>query len=310
MTLSELRTEIWERTYEQSDIDPSDDTTRLDFVCNEAQRQIAAWKDPQSGSLLRLRNLFGEMFFRWTTITGTLGDQSGAGDDEVVLPAADVGADDDQYNGWLVEVGSELKQVMDYVGATTTATVDSDWSSAPESGDSYGLYKRFAFLLPLSDAWASEHITLPAEGALGRSAGNLVEVLKIEDVDNQRKLEPLHGTESWPSLNVSTGDPTSWYRFGERLSFNYAPTERKWFRMEYYRLPTAMSSGTDEPEIPEMFHWAIVLWGTEWGFARVGESNEKYSAKRDFEDFMRRTKSQYEMLYERENDHGRLERGK
>lgn len=308
MTLSELRTQIWERIGEPSDIDPSDDSTTLDFVCNEAQRQIAFWVDPQTGRQLRLRNLFGEMFFRWTVISGTLGDQSGAGDDEVVLPAADVGADDDEYNGWIVEVGSEKLQVMDYDGGTTTVTLQADWTSAPESGDSYSLYKRFAMLLPSSDGWASEHITLPSEGSLGRATGNLIEVLKLEDVDQQRVLEPEHGRESWPSLNTSVGDPTAWYRYGERIVFNYAPDEQRWFRMEYYRGPTDVSSDTDEPEIPELFHWGIVLWGTEWGFAREMEMDSKYSAKRDFEDFMRRTKSQYEVMWERESDHGILER--
>ena len=36
--------------------------------------------------------------------------------------------------------------------------------------------------------------------------------------------------------------------------------------MEYYRTPTNMTLDADEPEIEEMFHYAIVLWGIYHGY--------------------------------------------
>lgn len=310
MTLSQLRTEVWEMVGEPSDIDPSDDSTRLDRVCNEAQRQIAAWKDPSSGAQLRLRNLFGEMFFQWTVVSGTLGDQTWAtADYHVELPSDNIDITDDvgRYVGWIIEVGSERKIIMEYAGGVYLALAHEDWGTTPSSGDSFTMYKRFAKLLSGSDGWAGDHVTLPSEGSLGRGEGNLVEVLKLEDVAEQRVLRQQHGRESWPTLNTSVGDPTAWYRYGNQIVFNYAPSTEKWFRMEYYRTPTEMSADADEPEIPEMFHWGIVLWGVEWGFARQQEMDSKYSAKRDYHDFMRRVKDQYDVMFERESDHGELE---
>lgn len=311
MTLELLRNEIWAQIGEPTDLDPSSDEQYsggplLTWVANEGQRQVAMWKD-QRGQL-RIRSLIAEAFFQWKTIEGTLEDDAPA-DNQIILPAADVGAHDDRYNGWIVTVGGETKLVTDYVGGTLTATIHEDWDTSPEVDDEYTLYKRFALMVPPTDDWATESISLPVSSTAARAEGNLVEVLKIEDLLAQSTLKRGRHGETYIGSIYDTGVPGEWVRYGNRILFDRALEDERWFRMEYYRLPTDMAADSDEAEIPGMFHYGIVLWGIEWGMRRSGQSGAKYSTKRDFEDFMRRTKSQYDVSYERSDDYGTLERG-
>jgi len=308
MTLEEIRLEIWKALGEPTDLDPSTDTSYnggpyLTFVANMAQRRIASYKTVK-GRIIRLPNLVGDLFFKSKVIKGSL--EIGGSTSTVELPVGDVGTQDDRYNGWIFEVNGETRLIVDYDGASRTATLSEDLSSAPEMGDEYSLYKSFSLLVPSSHAWASEHIILPEVSDRWRADGNLIEVLKIEDLANERTLGHAARGASFVTLRTSTGDPTEWYRFGNKIYFNYAPEEEQWFRMEYYRTPTDMSAPTDEPEIPEQFHYGVILWGIEWGYRREGESNEKYSTKRDFQGFMERTVENLDIAGERSFGQGKL----
>jgi hypothetical protein len=75
--------------------------------------------------------------------------------------------------------------------------------------------------------------------------------------------------------------------------------DEKWYRLEYYRTPTDMEDDDDEPDIPEAYHMAIVMWGIWWGYNRKMESSRAYSMKRNFEDAMRSLKTQFDVMNER-----------
>ena len=311
MTLSELRLEIWNNLGKPTDLDPASDVSYggvpyLTYVANMAQRRVASYKTNR-GHIMRFNTLKGEMYFKNTVITGTL-DAAGT-TSTVVFPSGDVGAGDDRYNGWVVKTGSEYRIIVDYVTSTRTATLHDTLSTAPASGDSYELYKKFSYFLPSTHAWVSEHIQLPGTSDRYLNDGNFLEVLKIEDLDQETKLKKAQRGRSFVTLQTSTGDPQEWYRYGNRLIFDYAPEEEKWFRMEYYRMPLNMSAAEDEPELPEEFHYALVLWGTEWGYRREGESNEKYSTKLDFKEFMEQTLQELDISDEREFTYGSIRRG-
>ena len=308
MTLNKIVTEIWNNLGAPSDLDPDSDISNggspmLWHVANLAQQRIASYKTLR-GRIFRLNNLTGEMYFKSTIIEGTL-DAVGT-TTTIVFPTADVGSGDDRYNGWIVKKGSEYKLIVDYDTSTHTATVHEAFNTVPTSGDTYGLYKKFNLLLDSDHDWVDEHITLPSESDRWRSEGNLLEVIKISDLDDERNLKKATRGKNFVGIHTSTGDPTRWYRFGNKLYFNYAPEEEKWFKLEYYRLPTKMELSTYEPEIPEQFQYAIILWGTEWGYRREGESNEKYSTKRDFQEFMEQTISGMDVEDEREFTGGTL----
>ena len=310
MTLSEIRTELWNNLGKTTELDPSLDTSYnsgpyLTYVANIAQRSVASYKLSR-GRILRFNTLKGDMYFKNTVIEGTL-DAAGT-TTTIIFPSGDVGTGDDRYNGWLLEIGGKYRIIVDYVTSTRTGTLHEALTTAPASGDDYNLYKKFSYLLPSGHAWVSEHIQLPATTDRFLNDGNFLEILKIEDLDQNTKLKKAQRGRSFVTLNTSTGDPQRWYRYGNKLIFDFAPEDEKWFRMEYYRMPIDMSADTDEPELPEEFHYALVLWGTEWGYRREGESNEKYSTKLDFKEFMEQTILELDIADEREFSYGSIRR--
>jgi hypothetical protein len=310
MTLDMIRDQIWWLTGEDTDLDPDTDVSYsggplLTWVANEGQRQIASYK-AKDGSFIKFRHLVGEFYFKTHVITGTLGADGSS--TTVTFPPADVGGDDDRYNGWLVEINSETKMIVDYDGDSYQATVHSSWDTTPSSGDSYSLYKRFNLLLPSSHSWVGEHASLPVTSDTYRAEGNFVTLLKVTDIDNGTELERGSRIEDYTNNLTATGDPTAYILKGNRIVFNYASDEQRWYLADYYRLPTEMSNDTDVPEIPEMFHYGIILWGRWWTYERDQEKGAAYTAKRDFEDFMERTKSNYEVQFDRIDNYGLLEK--
>lgn len=310
MTLELLRNEIWQQIGEPSDLDPSSDTSYnggpfLTWVVNEGQRHVASWKDVQAGGrVMRLPQLIGEMFHKTTVWTGTLTDNGTL--TQVTLPGSIGGGEADRYNGWILEVNGEYKLVVDYLNYQ--ATVHEEFSSAPATGDSFALYKRFDIMLVDSDPWASEHLILPEQTTRFRTEGHLIQVLKVEDVQEQRELKVAAKPEAYTANLVSVGTPGRWWVDGNRLFYNEAWDEPKWLRITYYRLPTDMVVAVDEPEVPEQYHYGIVLWGCWWGFRRQQENAAAYSLKRDFEDFMRSTVSVADISSEKRSDAGYLRR--
>lgn len=55
---------------------------------------------------------------------------------------AGASATDDAYNGWYVTDGTDVAIITDYVGATTTATLESAWTGATGAGVSVSLYAK------------------------------------------------------------------------------------------------------------------------------------------------------------------------
>ena len=304
MTLLEIYTEIWEHTGEINDLDPSVDATRLTWVVNEGQRQVAFWKDPVTQRPLRIHSLMGELFFTSSFVSSTL-DADAPADNKITFPGADVSDQESRYNGWIAESGGQSRIITSY--NNYIATLHKDWDTTPSSGDTYKLYKRFWLIVDSSDPWQSEHITIPASSTKYRTEGNLLGILKIEDLEDEVDLRKAAKGRTYPSLMMSTGTPNRWWQSGRKLYMDYCLDEARTFKAEYLRHPTKMSAASDTPEIPEIFHWGIVLWGIMWGFSREQEAPDKYSAKRDFLDFMRQTKSVYEMELESIEDYGSLQ---
>jgi len=307
-TLTQLRAEIYANLGNPSELDPDVDSTKLDQICNEGQRQLALWRDPITGRMSRFRSLMAELYFKPKVITGTVG--AGSTTSTVVLDT-EVGTQDDRYNGWVVEIGGIIKYITDYTGSTRTATVHALYGTAPAAGVAYKLYKRFWLFIPSTDPWASspsgEHIVLPTTSTIYRAEGNFVEILRMQDLTQHRYIEQAMRSDDFMEFIDSSGDAQEWYRFGNKLyvDTNIDEADRS-YRLEYYRLPTDMSADSDTPEIPEMFHYGIILWATAWGYRRAQESSDLYSTNRELVDFMRSTLSQYHIGSERGSYWSRL----
>ncbi len=97
-------------------------------------------------SSLNLRNLaklFDQSYFKPLYFyEKTEGITQGATSNTIKL---DVNARniDDYYNDFTITISGETKTIIDYVGSTKTATIDSTWNSTPSSGLIYELKEGF-----------------------------------------------------------------------------------------------------------------------------------------------------------------------
>ena len=303
LTLDQLRTEIWEALGDQSDLDPSVDSSRLDRIVNLAQQRIASWRDPQTGRIFRYHKLFGRANYKTSAITDTIASVSNSTSPYYITVDGDnVGSGDDRYNDWLLEVTSgdadgQIKVITDYDSATGNLYYEEAFGTAPSADDTVKLYKNFDLLLPSSHSWVSEHISLPATTDIYRGTGNLIEILNIYDITNKRFLDKAVRAETF---SIKTGNPTKWYRFGDGIFYDcFVDTDDTWLRYEYYRMPMDLTNDADVSELPEMFHYAIVLWGIEWGLRKDLEYQKKWQTHSDFVQYMRECVSQWDMRGER-----------
>jgi len=310
-TLSVLRNEVWQQIGEPTDLDPASDVQYggaplLNWAVNEGQRQVAFWRDPENGRVFRHPQLLGEMFFETPLLSGVLEDQAAMDDDQILLPW--LGYSNNQFDGWVVKVGSEIRFITSYDAGSRVAVLDNDWSSTPATGATVYLYTRGLLMVATGHAWAATNIVMPVVTDRWRSTGNFIEVQKLEDLTSQVELSKAPRTESYLGGTLETGAPTSYYRRGNRLIFDRAPDEVLKMRLEYYRGPTEMIQPTDEPELSEQFHHAMVLWAMAWGFKRSGDNASAYSTNQELNRYMKRVVAHMDIEPDRRVDYGKLRR--
>jgi hypothetical protein len=288
MTLTELRTEVWQDLGEPPDIDPAEAAglAKLNSWINRAYKKILFWKFPD-GTQLRFPSTEGEAFFKTVVVTGTV---SSATTSVVVLDAS-AGANVDQYNGWVLEIGGICKLIVDY-DASRNATVHEAYSTVPSG--TYKLYKRFMRFCALGAVGASENILL-------RPVGEVAEIRKVTDLATGTDLVPAERTDAFSQSLLNPSSPTSYFKRQDEIVFDYPVDEVLWFRLEYVRIPPDLVLDADKPEMPEFFHDAIELWAVWRGQRFMQDFSAAYSTKRDLQDLLTSTKQQAEMSYDRES---------
>ena len=325
MILSEIRNEIWEGLGRPTNLDPSSDTTYTDSgstpgsmltkYVNMGQNVIATWKDPRSGKKCKIRSLINEMYFRSHTISETVTDDIGntTAPYYVEVDAGNLGTDDDRYNGWLLEdANNEVQIITDFDGdggsnGSPKIYYASDFGTDPVEDDTVTLYKNFDFLLPSTHDYVGEHIQLPATDDVSLAGGNLLEVLSITDLETNYVLENASRADNKINFKTSSGDPRTWRRFGNKIEYDVSIDDVRWFKMEYYRTPLELThTATNVPEIPEQYHYAIVLWGIMHGHFLNGEYAKEYNARTKFNDYMRSVVSQYDIAHLRDSGKSKL----
>ena len=297
MNLSQLCMHIYEALGEPEDLGeggtPSTSGRLKDFA-NMAQVRLANWKFP-NGRLLRFPMLYGVAMFRSVVKTGTVG----AGYTNSLSLSSAVGNTLGQYNDWIVEIsagtGSGQKRVITSYGIASgtayeyRAHIHSAWDTNPTDTSTYKVYKRFYKCLRTWDSFLSENISL----------NDLSDIMKIEDLADEAELDNDDRTIAVTSYLTDTGTPSSYLYFGNRIIFNTNVDSNRWFRIEYYRNPTEMSSASSKPELPEGWDQGIILYARWLGLARNQEAQMAYAAKKDLDDFIQGMRGFYEMRYER-----------
>jgi hypothetical protein len=304
VTLSEIRTEIWEALGKPTDLDPSVDATRLTRWVNEAQTVLGAWRDPDSGRIFRYHGLFGSLNYKSKVLSDTIATVSN--DDTpyyLELDGDEIGTGDDRYNDWVVEITSgdadgEVRLITDYDSDNSRIYYANAFNTEPSADDTVSIYKRFDYLLPEGHSWVSEHIQLPATSDSYLATGNLMEVLNVYDITNRVLLEKGSRVDMFKDLTA--GHPTMWYRYGNRLFYNCNQnTDDVDYRLEYFRNPMSLSSDGDVPELPLQYHRAIVLQGIIFGHIRTLEYDKKWMLQQDLKLHMRQVVSQWDIRDER-----------
>lgn len=273
MTVNEMILEVWQLIGEPSDIDPTDGTanpgsgdidntssgyTRILRMLNEGQISVATHRQVR-GRQFKWR---GGVLTAVITLTPSSTTLSAAiAVDDFTATTALTGADDD-WNAWLFKVGQETRRVVD----STTAgvlTVGKAFDQVHDNGATVTLIE-----LPQS---------LPS---------NLWVIRKVWDFENNKHL-------SWSPRDVAiiddhvVGDPTLYWRNILDMYFNGGNFDKtRKYGVEYQRLPLALST-TQESELPDNFHWALVLYAAGWGYWRQQESNERKNLRDEFGQFMR-----------------------
>lgn len=306
MTVQEFLEDLYEASGNETKLYPYDGTGAFDLTVAGSVRMLG-WLNrgykllskmkTANGTPIRFSSVEAELFFQTVTVTGT----ATAGDTATItLDETDAA---DTFNGWLICIddgtgAGQIRLIVDWDGSD--ATVHYDWDTEPDETSEYTLYKRHMRLANSADADAAYHITMP-------TTNGVVNVLKIEDVKDGRELNYAGRTESFPGNIVATGIPLGYVRYGNTLYFDVAPNEARWYRMEYEKELSSLTTSTDEPEIPEQWQEILWLWlvwkARTWAF----EPNAAYGAKRDFTSFMESIQLPSEMEFERQDAHLEVE---
>ncbi len=308
MTLSEIRNSIWDALGKPTDLDPATDVQYiggplLNFIVNEGQRQIAFWKDPVKQTMVRIHSLTGSLNYSSSVVAGVVATANNTVP-PYSITVTGLGIEDDRYNDWLIVINNEARYVVDFVGATGVCYINEAFSTAPEADDVVALYKNFDLLLPSTHAWVTDHIELPVTTDIYRADGNLFEVLSVVNLTNGSELSRSDQIEKFSGTLMNYGDPASWNLYGNKIIYNQAVDSTIWLKLEYYRYPMAMTLADDVPEIPEVYHYGIVLWGIWHGLIRTREASMSQLAWNNLVAFMRSTYAQSSIGRNRTSSHG------
>ena len=255
--------------------------SRLSKWINESQRAIAYWRY-SDGYATTHPPLHDSIYFQGVVLTGTA--QSG-GDQSITL-AVGVGTEDDQYNGWVVELtggtgSGQIRLIVDFDGGTLQATLHKEWDTNPDATSTYSLYKAFWHILDSSDPKASEHIALSP-------VDTFYAPQKIMDLKQQENIAQANYKFQFPSEQLTATTPQLWYWDEDRLWMDVPVKDTRYFELEYMKQPADLTTGTDKPVLSSRFHYAIVLHALWMGSLALSESEDAYARKRDLQDYMDR----------------------
>ena len=296
MTFSTMKSDVWEALGKPSDLNPDSSDTIGKWI-NRGMARILTWKFP-NGRQIRFKCTEGELFFKTALKTGTA---EASGTSTITLESGAVDAVSDIYNGWVIEIDGgtgigQYRLIVDYDGGSRQATVATAWTTAPDTTSTYSLYKRFMKFINAGANGASDNITIDTNDSI-------YDVLKVTDLEDETDLGKGDRTANWPGNLTTPATPGAYITFGDRIIFDSPVDEERWYRLEYFKFPAALSGATDEPLMPSNWHEAIVLWATWKGLCRQQEPPMAYATLKNLEDFMIHSIEQESVSDEREDSY-------
>lgn len=160
--------------------------------------------------------------------------------------------------------------------------------------------KKNSFMFfPSTHPWVGENFREPSSIAYGVARGNLTYVLKINNLTDQEELTKSTIAEDFLNTYNEEDTPTEYILLGREIRFNSIPDAGTRFSVDYYRNPTKLTTGSESFEIPEQFHYGIIMWATWQGLIRMHELETSRLFKTDWRDFMNSTKNDNDYKWER-----------
>lgn len=284
MTLSEMIREVWEMAGEPSDLRPTTagvvdlattGAQRIRDALNNAARVVSTWKFPQ-GPRVRFREMEDFVDFTSSFLTDTLPAGQSSPYSIISLPAS-FGLTDNQYDDWILTVNGASRRVLYNVVITGT---NYAYMSSPFPTDPSGL----------TCTMSRQTYQMSTTGTLGITyAYSPIEVTQVYDLADGGELEI--GDQKTKIVEAVIGTPGSYIKVSRGFTFDVAPSEERKYRVYLYRYPVEMTQLTDECELPEAFHEAVILRALWWAYRRMQENADAYSVKRDLDDLLARLRT-------------------
>lgn len=308
MTVQDAIIEVYEALGEPSNLNPytsgvfdltKDESQKILKWLNRGQHVVMNYKFP-NGRRVTFRANEGKVLFRSRVVeldvlaaTSTTIQLDNSGD--TLHSAADSAVD--MLNNWVIKVTNgtgegQTRYIVDYNNSTWDATVSEAWDTTPDATSTVEVSKAAQFFRSSSDFDVDFNIPV--------ARNDLYTVLKITDINSRRPLGVVDRTENFPGNWVSRGQPSAYYVYDDRIEFDKAPDEERWYLIEYRKVANEVSAATDEFFVPPPWDEAIVLWAMQRGYRLAQESDDAYATKRDFEDFMLKTQEEAESRMDRE----------
>lgn len=300
MTLRRMVEEMYEADAEVPDLEYRDaagavDTasngwSKLVALVNEGQNAIATWVH-QDGRRMRMR--LTDDVARLVALQQTLAIDS-VGSGSLVLTTAS-GARD-TYRKCRVE------------GATSGATALVFASYSDLGGDTLLLSETEGTFVAGESLVASRRDYYFADTSAetppfadGRiytdyTYGRPVEITGVLQTDGT-ELELKASNNKLTSIGTTNGQPSSYTKTALGLHFDVFPDEAYTYYVRFARLPRPLSvlDAESECELPQQFHRAVVLYGLWWLLLREHETDKAYAVRRNLEDMLKRTQTEFDM---------------
>lgn len=299
MTLQEIVVEIFEALGEPSELDFWTDrdsqtvnTSHLGWkkivdVVNDGCLALSMWKWP-NGRQVRFRHLEDTAYMTMEPLSGTV---SGIAGNSMVISGLPAGSN--LQVGKLV-VGSTSGATGTILWSNGTSVVLTNVDGAFVNGETATVYQREFRFVPVSSGYDPTTVGgIPYFAANGKP----LEVSQVISVTDGSKLAETFKDSRFLYADVSVGVPTSMYRIAGGFAVDVWPEKGLAYIVRYLRGPKQLGY-TDiavEPEVPVQFHRGLVLYGIWWGLRRAQESADAYATKRDLEDFMQRTRTEFDI---------------
>lgn len=272
MTLQRIIQEVWESLGEPSDLDfwktrPNEPDTsseawkQLVSVINEGILALSTWKWP-NGRQIRMRHLEDS---QWLQVINPVGQVKSLG------------------SFGLVEVGQSL---------------EGELSGKMVKGKSSG--SKGIVLTGVKDGFIGvvnkkgEFQVGEALEVYGKRFGLGSKVLEVVGVNVNGSELDLATEWQWAG-SMETGVPTSFRKMPRGFEVDVWPDSGVEMEVRVARAPKEVLEPDEEPELPVQFHWGLVLWGKWWGLERGLETNDAYAVRKDLEDFMQTTRTEYDL---------------